>query len=74
MNKKAKARNISFCENQYDVMTPLFVLLFPFAVSSAAVPGKYPVLKYESKLIMNSAWVSLGTFTGVGSFHMCSAR
>ena len=56
------------------MMVAILVLLFPFAVSSVAVPGNFPVLKYESKMISSSAWVSLGTFAGAGSFRTCSAR
>ncbi len=41
---------------------------------SLAKAGKFPVLIYESKMVSNSAWVSLGTLSDAGNFGACSSK
>ncbi len=48
------------------LVVPMFMYL--------AKAGKFPVLIYESKMVSNSAWVSLGTLSDAGNFGACSSK
>ena len=52
-------------------LAPLLLLLL---LSSSTNAAKQPVSKYESKMVSNNSWVSLGIFPGVRSFHACSSK